>query len=86
MSNKNFPINLIGNLVAVKLDENKGPILLPDWKRNLSGIVLAVGPECKDVYLGLQVLFGAAVGMDSTINNIPIRILKEQDIDSYFEQ
>jgi hypothetical protein len=76
-----FPINLIGELVAVRPDPAEAEILLPDWKRSLHGIVLARGPEVREVSKGTKVSFGAAVGMDSTFNGQPVRILKEQDLD-----
>lgn len=79
-----FPINLLGELVAVRLDLPKGVVVLPDWKRSLSGVVLAAGP---DAYIspGALVSFGAAVGMDSVFNGQPIRVLKEQDLDFVYE-
>lgn len=76
-----FPINLIGELVAVRV--NPAPteaVLLPDWKRSLSGVILAVGP-CADLSPGYLVSFGAAVGMDSVLNGQDIRILKATDVD-----
>ena len=83
----NFPINLVGELVAVKVDTPEGAVRLPDWKRNLSGEVIAHGPGCsKDVVLSSRIAFGAAVGMDSVLNGQEIRILKEQDIDFIYEE
>ena len=81
----NFPINLIGELLAVKPDDITGsPIKLPDWKRSLSGTVLATGPEVSQIKAGDRVSFGAAVGMDSVLNGTSIRILKEKDLDFAF--
>lgn len=76
-----FPINLLGELVAVRPDPAEAEILLPDWKRSLHGTVLAGGPEVREVSKGARVSFGAAVGMDSIFNGQPVRILKEQDLD-----
>lgn len=77
-----FPLNLIGELLAVRVDDLKSErISLPDWKRALSGTVLAKGPECRDVNIESKVYFGAAVGMDSVLNGQEIRILKERDLD-----
>jgi co-chaperonin GroES (HSP10) len=80
-----FPINLIGELLVVKPEPIQGPIRLPDWKRSLSGIVLAVGPQVRGLSVGAKVFFGAAVGMDSVYAGQEIRILKEQDIDFVYE-
>lgn len=80
-----FPINLLGELVAVQPENPKLDVLLPDWKRSLSGVVLSVGPDCKTVQNGVRVSFGAAVGMDSVLNGAAIRILKEQDLDFVYE-
>jgi hypothetical protein len=81
-----FPINLVGELLAVKVDRPNGAIKLPDWKRNLSGTVIAAGPRCsKDVVLSSRVIFGAAVGMDATLESEDIRILKESDLDGVYE-
>jgi len=80
-----FPLNLIGELVAVKFDEEKGNIKLPDWKRSFTGTIIAVGPGCREVLPGMQTAFGAAVGMDARIAGSSIRILKEQDLDLVYE-
>lgn len=80
-----FPINLIGELIAVRPDLVEGTIKLPDWKRNLSGLVLATAPGARDVRVGDRVLFGAAVGMDSVLQGEAIRILKYDDIDLVYE-
>lgn len=89
-----FPINLLGELVAVRIEDIPGSrgtelygkrVLLPDWKRSLSGTTIAVGPEVVAVDEGSRVSFGAAVGVDSTISGVSIRILKEQDLDFVFE-
>lgn len=82
-----FPINLLGELVAVRLDSGQQleRILLPDWKRSLSGILLGAGPDVKEAKEGDRVSFGAAVGMDSVLSGEAIRILKEQDLDVVYE-
>lgn len=80
-----FPINLIGDLVAIEPLPAESTVLLPDWKRALKGTVLAVGPESKSVFPGDGAYFGAAVGMDSVFNGRGIRILKEKDIDFIYE-
>jgi hypothetical protein len=81
----NFPINLIGELIAVTPERIQGPIRLPDWKRSLKGTVIARGPDARDVREGEIVSFGAAVGMDSVLAGQEIRILKERDLDFVYE-
>jgi len=90
----NFPINLIGELVAVRFEDTPGSkgtelygkrVLLPDWKRSLTGTVLAAGSDVKEAVKGVRVTFGAAVGMDSVFNGQSIRILKESDLDFVYE-
>jgi co-chaperonin GroES (HSP10) len=83
---QSFPINLIGELVAVQPNPAESRISLPDWKRALNGKILAVGPEVQSAKCGDTVYFGAAVGMDSVFSGQEIRILKEQDIDFIYEQ
>jgi 2-keto-3-deoxy-galactonokinase len=65
-----FPINLLGELVAVRLDSGQQleRILLPDWKRSLSGVLLGTGPDVREA-------------KDSVLSGEAIRILKEQDLD-----
>lgn len=83
---KSFPINLIGELVAIRPDPVEGTIQLPDWKRNLTGTIIAAGPGCsKDVVVSARVAFGAAVGMEARTGSEDIRILKEQDLDFVYE-
>jgi co-chaperonin GroES (HSP10) len=80
-----FPINLIGELVAVRPNTPESRISLPDWKRALNGEVLAVGPKVRAAKCGDTVYFGAAVGMDSVFSGQEIRILKEQDLDFVYD-
>jgi hypothetical protein len=80
-----FPINLIGELVAVRPNPPENTVRLPDWKRALNGTVLAVGPEVRSIESGDTVYFGAAVGMDSVLSGQTIRLLKEQDLDFIYE-
>lgn len=84
--NKKFPINLIGSLVAVKPEELKAEVLLPDWKRSLTGSLIAKGPDVHNVNIGDRVVFGAAVGMDATIAGQAVRILKEENLDFVYEE
>lgn len=82
-----FPINLLGELIAVRTEAPSGSaILLPDWKRSLSGIVLSKGPDVTSVEVKDRISFGAAVGMDSIYNGLEVRILKEQDLDFVYEE
>lgn len=82
-----FPINLLGELVAVETEPAAvATILLPDWKRSLTGTVLACGPEVRERVQGARVSFGAAVGMDSVLSGKSIRILKEQDLDFVYDE
>lgn len=82
-----FPIELIGELLAVRIDKATSErIALPDWKRNLSGVVIAASPGCsEDVVISSRVIFGAAAGMDATCGGEDVRILKEQDLDCVYE-
>lgn len=81
-----FPINLIGDLIAVRTEApTRTSVLLPDWKRSLFGTVLGKGPSVTAVVEGDRVLFGAALGMDSVLNGQEIRILKQDDIDATYE-
>lgn len=81
----NFPINLIGELIAVATEDPSGTIRLPDWKRSLQGTVIARGSDVRDVSEGQTVSFGAAVGMDSVFAGQAVRILKESDLDFIYE-
>lgn len=81
-----FPINLIGELIAVKINPQESNIRLPDWKRSLSGLVIASASGVLGVKPGNRVSFGAAVGMDSVFNGQEIRILKEQDLDFVYTE
>jgi co-chaperonin GroES (HSP10) len=76
-----LPGKLFANLVAVEVNEPKGPVLLPDWKRSLPGTVFAIGPSVRVVSEGDLVYFGAAKGMDAVYDGKNIRIMKEDDID-----
>lgn len=80
-----FPLNLIGELIAVTFEPVHGAIRLPDWKRSLKGTVIARGSDVQHVSEGSIVSFGAAVGMDSSYAGQEIRILKEQDLDFVYE-
>lgn len=76
-----FPLKLIGELIAVRINGPESPVLLPDWKRSLTGSVLAKGHQAKSIAIGDLVSFGAAVGMDSVYDGVDVRILKQDDID-----
>lgn len=81
-----FPINLIGNLVAIKVeDESSEYVRLPDWARSLSGTVLGCGPKVQELRGTERVSFGAAVGMDAVLNGQNIRIMREPEIDFVYE-
>ena len=81
-----FPIELIGDFVVVRPDSiQEYRVLLPDWKKSLSGRVVALGPEVKEILRGDRVSFGAAVGMDATLGGEEIRILKEENLDFIYE-
>lgn len=84
-ASKPFSIQLIGELIAVKPDKAEAQILLPDWKRSLTGRVLSVGSSISDIKEGDRVSFGAAVGMDSVYAGREVRILKERDIDFVYD-
>ena len=78
---KKFPIDLLGDLIAVKpASPAKGKILLPDWQRSLEGDVIARGPDARDVKKGDRVLFGAATGMESVFDGYSIRLMRETDV------
>lgn len=80
-----FPIDLVGELIAIRPDVPYHAVLLPDWKRSLSGTVLARGPNVTSVAEGDRVSFGAASGMDAVLSGQEIRILKERDLDFVYE-
>lgn len=77
---KEFPIALLGDLVAVLPDSTRqtAGILLPDWQRSLTGSVLACGPDCTELKPGDKVSFGAASGMESVFDGAAIRIMREE--------
>ena len=89
-----FPIDLIGELVAVQPELPHARIRMPDWQRSLEGVVLAVGPgkplidgthAPMNVKVGDRVTFGAAAGMESVVNGHMIRVMRESDIDMVLE-
>lgn len=87
-----FQSQCIRDLIAVRPDEIKpSKIALPDWQRVLKGFVLSVGPgkpnrngvglapmECQ---VGDYVQFGAAIGMESMYDGVPIRIMRDSEVD-----
>lgn len=81
-----FPLQLLGELLVVYIEKPEYDVLLPDWKRALSGEVIAVGPDVRDTKEGDRVYFGAAVGMDSVFSGKEVRILKEKDLDFVYEE
>lgn len=88
---KDFSMRLLGDLVAVRPGERKRTkVILPDWQRSLEGVVLAVGPGAPringgvfqmEVRAGDRVTFGAAKGMEALHDGVPIRIMRQTDID-----
>lgn len=86
-----FPMQLLGELVAVRPDEaTESHVRVPDWERKLTGTVIAIGPG-KELRPGLlapmsvapgdKIIFGAAVGMESSFNGKPLRIMRDSEID-----
>ena len=86
-----FPMQLVGELVAVQPDEaERGRVLKPDWEKTLTGTVVAIGPgkTLRDgalapmsVAVGDKIVFGAAIGMESVFNGKPLRIMRDGEID-----
>jgi chaperonin GroES len=87
-----FNSQLIDNFVAVRPQEAKrSKILMPDWARTLTGVVIAIGPgkraekgdaiEAMEVEVGDIVQFGAAIGMESQYDGVGIRVMRDTDID-----
>ncbi len=86
-----FPMELLGELVAVHPDDKHERVKLPDWQRELTGTVIAVGPGRQlangdhapmGVQVGDRVLFGAAVGMESVFDGKPLRVMRDSEIDA----
>ena len=77
-----FPVDLFRDFVAVRYLEPEGKLRLPDWQRTLRGPVIGVGPKVTSVAVGDVVLFGAAKGMESVVDNVPVRIMREDDLDA----
>lgn len=87
-----FKSTLLDNFIAVRPQEAKpSKILKPDWQKNLTGVVIAVGPgkraekgdkiEPMDCAVGDIIGFGAATGMESVYDGVAIRIMRSTDVD-----
>lgn len=86
-----FPMDLIGELVAVRPDPpTKSHVILPDWQKALTGTVIAVGPGRElengsrapmSVAVGDRISFGAAIGMESSFQGQPLRVMRDSEID-----
>lgn len=90
MSDEKFPMEMLGDLVAVRPDEPDSSVALPAWQRTLHGVVLAVGPGLPlvdggaapmSVQVGDRVVFGAATGMESVFAGKPLRVMRDSEID-----
>lgn len=79
---RDFTGQLLGELVMVAPESTLRPsgIMLPDWQRSLTGSVLAVGPDAKDLKKDDKVYFSAATGMESVYCGAAVRIMRESDI------
>jgi chaperonin GroES len=87
---------LLGDLIAVELEveDPYAAILTVGWNQSLRGRVVAVGQgrprddgtlvpmACK---VGDTVTFGPAVGMVSVYEGVPIRIMRDSDVDGVVE-
>lgn len=81
-----FPINLIGSLIAVRPESVKqGKIFVPDSVRSLRGKVLAKGPDATELQVGDTITFVATSGMESVFNGAAIRIMRQDDADTVIE-
>jgi co-chaperonin GroES (HSP10) len=81
-----FPIKLLGDLIAVRPDKpDVQKIITPDWTRSLKGRVVSAGDGCHDLKGGETVVFGAVVGMETMVNNIPMRMMREENVDAVLE-
>lgn len=88
---------LLGDLIAVELEawDPEAQVLTPSWHKSLRGRVVAVGQgrygdgetrlpmACK---VGDTVTFGAAAGMESLYEGVPIRIMRDTDVDTVVEE
>ena len=84
-----FPLKLLDDLVAVQvLDyaEVGHKIKLPDWRKTLQGTVIDKGAGCKELKKGARVIFGAAVGMEASVEGKTIRIMRLENIDATIER
>lgn len=87
-----FPLDLLGDFVAVQYDEEMvSDICLPDWQRSLIGTIVAMGPGDTlmdgalipmEAKLGDRVSFGATVGVEAIMPGFDnVRILRERELD-----
>lgn len=84
-------MQLLGELIAVQYEPVKTTVKLPDWKRTLTGVVIACGAGLPSYdgrgnapvvcRVGDRVSFGAAAGMESVYDGQPIRILRDSEVD-----
>lgn len=88
-----FTQKLIGDMIAVEPETQPrgSKVLLPDWRRTLRGVVIAVGPgaplyngktapmQCQ---VGDTIVFGAATGMESQYKGVQIRVMRDSDADA----
>jgi len=79
-------IKPLKDLVLVNLappKDKEGSIFLPSEREELSrteGVVLAVGPQCKEVTIGDKIIIPAYGGLVIDQSNPSKRIFKETDI------
>jgi|SRR3990172_5099735 len=69
-------------MVEERNSTTPGGIVIPDSAKEkpTEAIVLAVGSGCTEVKVGDRVLFSKYAGNEIVVNDIPVLILQEEDI------
>lgn len=79
------------DLVLIKDDDShevsQGGIYIPEGAREkiYQGVVMEVGPDCKDLKVGDEVVFNKFIGTDITHCEMPFTILQEQEVLARYE-
>lgn len=61
-------------------EKNIGGLTLVDEKKQLSGVVVAIGKLTEEVWVGCKIIFGKYAGVEITIEEEDYLIMKEDDI------
>lgn len=83
-------IRPLGNRVLIERDRPKSEseaVITPDayQKAPLQGVVLAVGPEVRDVIVGNRVLFPRHAGTEVQLDGVKVLIMPEDDVQAVLE-